>query len=90
MNEHARKLKSTKAMIGVDVGGTFTDLFFCDEATGDFSTGKVSSQRGSEERGFIEGLASLGPIAGYGSDRPWHDGRHQCVAGGARAHAPVS
>ena len=67
MSEHARDLKSAKAMIGVDVGGTFTDLFTFDEATGEFSTGKVSSQRGREERGFIEGLASLGPIAGYRS-----------------------
>ena len=67
MNEHTRSSKSSKAIIGVDVGGTFTDLFYCDEATGEFATGKVSSQRGNEEKGFIEGLVSLGPIAGYGS-----------------------
>ena len=67
MNEHARSSKSSKAIIGVDVGGTFTDLFYCDEATGEFATSKVSSQRGNEEKGFIDGLVSLGPIAGYGS-----------------------
>ena len=67
MNEHACSSKSSKAIIGVDVGGTFTDLFYCDEATGEFATGKVSSQRGNEEKGFIDGLVSLGPIAGYGS-----------------------
>ena len=54
-------------IIGVDVGGTFTDLFFCDEATGQFQTAKVPSQRGREENGLIDGLKTLGPISQLGS-----------------------
>ncbi len=55
MSGHSRK----SAIIGVDVGGTFTDLFYFDEARGEFRTEKVSSQRGNEETGFIGGLQQL-------------------------------
>jgi N-methylhydantoinase A len=51
------------AIVGVDVGGTFTDLAFFDEATGVFRTAKVPSNRGDEATGFIEGLTRLSPIA---------------------------
>ena len=37
---------SGSSLVGVDVGGTFTDLFFMDEAAGTFSTAKVPSNRG--------------------------------------------
>jgi hypothetical protein len=50
-------------LVGVDVGGTFTDLAFFDEASGRFSTAKVPSNRGDEAVGFIEGLRKGGPIA---------------------------
>jgi N-methylhydantoinase A len=43
-------------MIGVDVGGTFTDLFFFDEGQGRFRVGKVPSTRGDEATGFLNGL----------------------------------
>ena len=55
----------SKTIIGVDVGGTFTDLFYCDEKTGQFKTAKVPSQRGNEGEGFIQGLRSLGAISDY-------------------------
>src|SRR3954468_15751812 len=45
---------------GVDVGGTFTDLFFYDEASGALSTGKVPSVRGDEAAGFLAGIAAGG------------------------------
>lgn len=51
------------ALVGVDVGGTFTDLAWFDAATGAFRTAKVPSQRGDEATGFIEGLESFGPVA---------------------------
>ncbi len=51
------------ALVGVDVGGTFTDLAFFDEATGEFRTAKVPSNRGDEASGFIAGLHCLGAIA---------------------------
>jgi N-methylhydantoinase A len=43
-------------IVGVDVGGTFTDLFFLDEATGRSWIGKVPSTRGREADGFLTGI----------------------------------
>jgi N-methylhydantoinase A len=43
-------------IIGVDVGGTFTDLFLYDEATGKVTVGKVPSTRGNQSIGFVEGI----------------------------------
>jgi N-methylhydantoinase A len=54
-------------LVGVDVGGTFTDLAFFDEATRRFSIAKVPSNRGDEAVGFIEGLQQLGPLATLGA-----------------------
>ncbi|WP_428248208.1 hydantoinase/oxoprolinase family protein [Ferrovibrio sp.] len=42
--------------VGVDVGGTFTDVFFLDEARGRIDIAKVPSTRGDQATGFIEGL----------------------------------
>ncbi len=56
-----------RTLVGVDVGGTFTDLAFFDEATRSFRTAKAPSNRGDEAVGFIEGLKRLGPIAGLGA-----------------------
>ncbi|MCL6606939.1 MAG: hypothetical protein K6T74_02490, partial [Geminicoccaceae bacterium] len=42
--------------MGVDVGGTFTDFVFLDEANGRIETAKVPSTRGREASGFLEGL----------------------------------
>jgi N-methylhydantoinase A len=55
------------ALVGVDVGGTFTDLAWFEPATGAFRTAKVPSQRGDEATGFIEGLESFGPVAALGA-----------------------
>jgi N-methylhydantoinase A len=52
--------------VGVDVGGTFTDVFFLDEANGRIDIAKVPSTRGDQATGFIEGLrskAEVGQIA---------------------------
>jgi N-methylhydantoinase A len=54
-------------IVGVDVGGTFTDLFWFDEAERRFATAKAPSNRGDEAVGFIEGLRRLGPIRDMGS-----------------------
>ena len=55
--------RSAKAVVGVDVGGTFTDLFWFDEAQGSFRVAKVPSQRGDEATGFIAGLTTFGPVS---------------------------
>jgi N-methylhydantoinase A len=44
-------------VIGVDVGGTFTDVFLLDEDAGRITTAKVPSTRDDQSRGFIEGVA---------------------------------
>ena len=54
-------------VVGVDVGGTFTDLALFDEATRTFLTAKVPSHRGDEAVGLMEGLGSLGPLSGLGA-----------------------
>lgn len=50
---------SGRYVIGVDVGGTFTDIFLLDEKSGQVMTGKVPSTRGDQSKGFIEGISGL-------------------------------
>jgi len=50
-------------IVGVDVGGTFTDLFLLDAKAGRFRTAKVPSRRGAEAQGFLRGLDALGGVA---------------------------
>ena len=47
-----------KYIVGVDVGGTFTDVFFLDEQSGECSVAKVPSTRPNQSKGFIEGIRS--------------------------------
>ncbi|MCA3246842.1 MAG: hydantoinase/oxoprolinase family protein, partial [Azospirillum sp.] len=49
---------SASTVVGVDVGGTFTDLFFFDEKTGEAKTRKTPSTKGDQSVGFVEGIAS--------------------------------
>jgi N-methylhydantoinase A len=44
-------------MIGVDVGGTFTDVFVLDEATGQATVAKVPTTRPDQSGGFLDGIA---------------------------------
>src|SRR5215470_1646749 len=54
-------------IVGVDVGGTFTDLFLLDGGRGIFRTAKVVSRRGDEAHGFLDGLNALGGVERIGS-----------------------
>ena len=45
-------------VIGVDVGGTFTDVFALDEATGKVTVAKVPSTKGDQSAGFLEGITA--------------------------------
>ena len=47
-------------IVGIDVGGTFTDLFRFDSSARTFTTAKVPSRRGDEAQGFLNGLAAIG------------------------------
>src|SRR5436853_6437366 len=50
-------------IVGIDVGGTFTDLFRFDAAARSFTIAKVPSRRGDEAAGFLNGLRALGGVA---------------------------
>src|SRR3989440_3553887 len=60
-------MSNPNVIVGVDVGGTFTDLFLLDAANGQFRTAKVPSRRGDESQGFLNGLNALGGAAGIDS-----------------------
>ena len=51
----------TGKLIGVDVGGTFTDIFAFDPATGEASVAKTPSTLDDQSRGFVAGVSSLEP-----------------------------
>lgn len=44
-------------IVGVDVGGTFTDVLILDEATGSIRATKVPTTRQDQSQGFVEGIA---------------------------------
>ncbi len=56
-----------RTMVGVDVGGTFTDVFVLDEATGAARVAKVPTTRPDQSRGFLDGIGAqvddLGSVA---------------------------
>ena len=49
--------------LGVDVGGTFTDVFSFDGASGRFEIAKVASTPGAQADGFMSGIAASGAPA---------------------------
>ena len=51
---------SVSINVGVDVGGTFTDLFMMDTESQTFRTAKVPTTVDDRSRGFMEGIAALG------------------------------
>ena len=51
-------------MIGVDVGGTFTDVFVLDEATGRARVAKVPTTRPDQSGGFLDGIGREVPDLG--------------------------
>jgi N-methylhydantoinase A len=54
-------------VVGVDVGGTFTDFFHFDEDSKSFTVGKTPSNRGDEAVGFLAGLGQFGAVGELGS-----------------------
>ncbi|MGI9481254.1 MAG: hydantoinase/oxoprolinase family protein [Hyphomicrobiales bacterium] len=50
-------MSKASKVIGVDVGGTFTDAFVLDEQTNSVRVAKVPSTRGDQSKGFIEGIS---------------------------------
>lgn len=48
------------SIVGVDVGGTFTDVFILDETTGKARVAKVPTTRPDQSGGFLEGIGQAG------------------------------
>ncbi len=48
----------SRYVVGVDVGGTFTDVFVLDEKNGECRVAKVPSTRPDQSKGFIDGIRS--------------------------------
>ena len=48
----------TGRMVGVDVGGTFTDVFVLDEASGRAEVAKVPTTRPDQSGGFLDGISA--------------------------------
>src|SRR2546426_12371503 len=57
-----------RARLGVDIGGTFTDLVVIDEATGTARVGKVLTTTKDPAHGVEEGIHALLDEAGVRSD----------------------
>ena len=60
-------MSARSVIVGVDIGGTFTDFFLLDASTGQFLTAKVPSHRGDEAQGFLNGLTVIGGAAAIDS-----------------------
>ena len=52
---------SDRTVIGVDVGGTFTDVFLLDEGKGTAEVAKVPSTPADPSRGFLNGVRTAAP-----------------------------
>jgi len=46
----------SRYVIGVDVGGTFTDVFILDESNNQIDVAKVASTRDDQSKGFVHGI----------------------------------
>ncbi|WP_101069158.1 hydantoinase/oxoprolinase family protein [Roseovarius salinarum] len=55
---------TAKRMIGVDVGGTFTDIFSLDLRSGAASVAKVPTSRPDQSAGFLDGIRHEAPDMG--------------------------
>ena len=54
-------------IIGVDVGGTFTDVFALEQKTGQVLTAKTPSTPADQSIGFVRGLGLAAPLADIGT-----------------------
>ena len=52
------KMKRKNYAVGVDVGGTFTDIFVLDQTSGEVEITKTPSTLDDQSRGLVQGIAS--------------------------------
>ena len=62
----SRASGTTQLRIGIDTGGTFTDVVAYDEGTGDLAVTKTPTTPADPSAGFIDGLAKV--LAQLGAD----------------------
>ena len=55
--------------LGIDVGGTFTDLLLHDTASGELWVAKVPSTPDDQSLGVLDGIRAMGDIAGVSAER---------------------
>ncbi len=67
---HSSKLRAQSYRIGIDTGGTFTDVVAIDEQSGSVMTTKPPSTPDDPSRGLLEGIHKL-LRAGRSSVPPW-------------------
>ena len=76
--------QSPGVVVGVDVGGTFTDLFVLDLGANQAHIIKVPSTRGQEAQGFMRGIEAVHHVlqpesaVGEGSEAA-HPGLASCI-----------
>src|SRR5262245_56539749 len=56
-------------ILGVDIGGTFTDFALLDTVTGDVTMGKCLTTPDDPSRGFLEGMSEVCRRAGTPCER---------------------
>ena len=67
-------------MIGVDVGGTFTDIVYCDIASGEVAIHKVSTTPDDLSRATLQGIAEICAENGVAPSRiPSFCRTHNCL-----------
>ena len=64
-------------LVGIDVGGTFTDFVAYDRDSGTISVWKNLTTPGDPTDGILEGLRRIDDRASHQPCAPRHDGRHQ-------------
>jgi enoyl-CoA hydratase/carnithine racemase len=78
-----RGLRRGMLWLGIDVGGTFTDLTLYDAATGRLTTAKTPSTPADQSEGILNGIRALGiDPARLSRVGARHDGGHEHGAGG--------
>ena len=58
-NPHSRRAGRAGYALGVDIGGTFTDLALVQRRTGELAVGKVLTDYGDVSRGVMDGLRTI-------------------------------
>jgi len=56
-------VSGSRRLVGIDVGGTFTDLFFVDESTGHCSVGKLPTSVDNQSIALVEGILKESDLA---------------------------